>query len=107
VNSVTATVTVSTPTCTAPSIVSQPASVSIARGTSTTLSVSATNAASYQWYAGSSGNTGAPVAGATGPSLTVSPSSTTSYWVRVSNSCGSANSATATVTVYRNKRNHR
>src|SRR5205085_9418264 len=53
----------------------------------------------YQWFGGSSGFTGAPQAGATGPSFTVSPTVTSQYWVRVSNSCGTVNSATATITV--------
>jgi VCBS repeat protein len=88
-------------TCTAPSITSQPQSKTITSGSSTTLSVTATGTAplSYQWYVGASGNTGSPVSGGTGSSVTVSPTTTTSYWVRVSNSCGSANSSTATVTV--------
>ena len=88
-------------TCTAPSITSQPASTTITAGSSATLSVGATGTAplSYQWYVGTSGNTASPLGGGTGPSVTVSPSSTTSYWVRVSNACGSADSATATVTV--------
>jgi hypothetical protein len=100
VNSSTATVTV-TAACTAPSITSQPTSRTITSGTSTTLSVGAGGTAplSYQWYVGTSGNTASPISGQTSSSLTVSPASTTSYWVRVSNACGSANSATATVTV--------
>lgn len=87
-------------TCTSPSITSQPQSTTTS-GNSVTLSVGATGTAplSYQWYVGTSGNTGSPIAGATSSSVTVAPGSTTSYWVRVSNSCGSANSATATVTV--------
>jgi hypothetical protein len=89
------------PTCTAPAVTSQPTSRTIASGSSTTLSVAASGTAplSYQWYIGTSGNTASPINGATSSSLTVSPTSTTSYWVRVSNSCGSANSSTATVTV--------
>jgi hypothetical protein len=91
-----------TPTpCVAPSITAQPTSRTISAGQSTTLSVTAsgTTPLSYQWYFGSSGNTSSPVPGGGGPSLTVAPPSTTSYWVRVSNACGSVNSATATVTV--------
>ena len=89
------------PTCTAPTITSQPTSRTITAGTSTTLSVGATGTAplSYQWYTGSSGNTATPVVGGTGSSITVTPLTTTSYWVRVANACGGANSATATVTV--------
>jgi hypothetical protein len=89
------------PSCTPPSITSQPASTTINSGSSATLSVGAAGTAplSYQWYTGPSGTTTSPVAGGTGPSITVAPTSTTSYWVRVSNSCGAVNSAAATVTV--------
>lgn len=88
-------------TCTAPAITAQPHSVSITAGQSVTLTVTAsgTGPLSYQWYTGASGNTASPINGATGSSLTVSPTVTTSYWVRVSNACGSVNSSTATITV--------
>jgi hypothetical protein len=89
------------PTCTAPSISVQPTSRTITSGNSTTLTVTAagTTPFSYQWYTGTSGNTSNPISGATSSSLTVAPTSTTSYWVRVTNACGTVNSATATVTV--------
>jgi hypothetical protein len=89
------------PSCTAPAITQQPASTTITAGGSATLSVGVTGTAplSYQWYIGTSGTTTSPIAGATGASVTVTPSTTTSYWVWVSNSCGTANSNTATVTV--------
>jgi len=88
-------------TCTPPSITGQPTSRSITRGQSTTISVGAsgTTPHTYQWYTGASGNTSSPVPNGTGPSITVTPSTTTSYWVRISNACGSVNSNTATVTV--------
>src|SRR5258706_6777208 len=84
-----------------PAITAQPTSRTITSGSQTTLNVTATGTAplSYQWYIGASGNTASPVSGGTGTSLTVSPTSTTSYWVRVSNSCGTVDSSTATVTV--------
>jgi hypothetical protein len=86
--------------CTAaPSITAQPTSRTINYGASTTLGVSATQAVSYQWYVGSSPSTASPISGATGPTLTVAPTSTTSYWARVTNGCGIANSVTATVCV--------
>ena len=87
--------------CTAPAISSQPLSTSIAAGSSANLSVTATGSATlaYQWYRGASGTTSDPVSGATSAALSISPSTTTSYWVRVTNSCGTANSAAATVTV--------
>lgn len=92
------------PTCTTPAIVTPPSSQAITAGQSVTLSVTASGTAplSYQWYTGDSGNTSSPIGGATGSSVTVSPATTTSYWVKVSNSCGFANSATATVTVTSN-----
>jgi hypothetical protein len=99
VNSFAASVTVTAPACSSPTILSNPASVTIAAGTSATLSVSAAGATAFQWYIGTSGNTAAPVAGATGSSLAVSPGGSTSYWVRVANSCGYADSAAATVAV--------
>ena len=89
------------PTCTAPAITTQPASRTSTPGASVTLTVAASGTAplSYQWYIGASGNTASPIGGATGASVTVNPTSTTSYWVRVTNACGSANSAAATITV--------
>jgi hypothetical protein len=87
--------------CTPPAITQQPVSSTITAGGGVTLSVSATGTApvSYQWYIGTSGNTASPVSGGTGPQLVATPSTTTNYWVRASNSCGSVNSVTATVTV--------
>jgi hypothetical protein len=89
------------PTCTAPAITSQSSSTTINSGGSATLNVAATGTAplSYQWYIGASGNTASPISGATNPSVQVSPTSTTSYWARVSNACGAANSGTIVVTV--------
>jgi hypothetical protein len=92
--------------CTPSSITTHPAFTTIAPGASTTLTVVAAGTApiSYQWYTGTSGNTGSPIAGATNASITVSPTVTTSYWVRVSNSCNPTgnNSTTALVTVSAN-----
>jgi hypothetical protein len=87
--------------CTAPAITQQPVSTTITAGGSATLSATASGTAplSYQWYIGASGTTTNPIPGATGSSVTVSPSTTTQYWLRVSNTCGIANSNTATVTV--------
>jgi len=89
--------------CTQSSITTHPSSATIAPGGSTTLTVVAAGSApiSYQWYTGTSGNTGSPIPNATNASVTVSPTVTTSYWVRVSNSCNTIgnNSTTAVVTV--------
>ncbi|HVE69993.1 MAG TPA: hypothetical protein VNI54_01395 [Thermoanaerobaculia bacterium] len=86
--------TVTVTSCNKPSITQPPQSTSIVAGQSATLSVVASGATSYQWFAGLT-----PIAGATSSSLTVTPASTTSYFVVVSNSCGSTTSNTATVTV--------
>lgn len=85
----------------APTITADPASAVVSRGDATTLSVSASGSGlTYQWFEGLSGNTDSPVSGATAASFTT-PSlyATTAFWVRVSNYGGSADSATATVTV--------
>ncbi len=79
--------------CDPPSITQQPQSVTIVKGSSTTLSVAASGSA-YQWFAGANA-----IGGATASSITVSPASTTTYHVRVSNDCGSVDSNDAVVTV--------
>ena len=104
VDSATATITVTAPppAGTAPSIAAQPQSQTITSGQTATLSVGAggTGPLSYQWYQGSSGATSSPIGGATGPGFTTPAlTATTSYWVRVSNAFGTADSGTATVTV--------
>ncbi|MBB5872696.1 putative extracellular nuclease [Allocatelliglobosispora scoriae] len=86
----------------APSITAQPQDVTIPTGTTTTLSVTATGTGplTYQWYAGSAGDTGNPIGGATSPSYTTPAlTSTVSFWVRVTGPGGQVDSATATVTV--------
>jgi len=97
---ITDTATVSIVTCFAPAITSQPQSVSLPGGTGVTLSVGTTGTTLvYQWYIGASGVTTTPVGGATSASVSVTPASTTTYWVRVSNGCGTVDSTAATVTV--------
>jgi Leucine-rich repeat (LRR) protein len=88
--------------CTAPSITTPPLGTTIVSGQSTTLTVGASGSPTlaYQWYQGASGVTTTPV-GTNSSSFTTPPlAQTTSYWVRVSNGCGTpADSATAVVTV--------
>ena len=70
----------------APSITSQPQSQNIVTNATATLSVvaSGTPTLTYQWYQGTSPNTGSPINGATSSSYTTpSLTNTTSYWVRV------------------------
>ena len=87
--------------CTLPSVTSQPQSQSVSTGQTASLSVAATGTAplSYQWYQGESGDTSTAVGTGAGDFVTPALTATTSYWVRVSNGCGQADSVTATVTV--------
>ncbi|HVN76066.1 MAG TPA: hypothetical protein VMT19_07090 [Thermoanaerobaculaceae bacterium] len=83
-----------------PAIQAQPSSGTIWAGHSTLLSVTASGATGYQWYTGTSGDTSHPVVGATAfrystPKLY----SNTSYWVQVTNACGSTASDTAAITL--------
>ncbi len=92
------------PVCTPPSITQQPGGLTITSGNSAFLSVTATGtpALTYQWFAGSTGNTSAPVNGGTGAAITVGPAVTTSYWVRVTGQClpvADSNAATVIVNV--------
>ncbi len=86
----------------APSITTHPASLTISAGGTATLSVMAAGDAplTYQWFAGAGGVTSSPVTGATGSSFTTAAlQSSESFWVRVSNAVGTADSSAATVTV--------
>jgi YD repeat-containing protein len=83
-----------------PAITSSPQSVVIPSGGTQTLTVATTGSPlTYQWYIGNSGVTSQPVNLATSSSLTISPSATTTYWVRVTGCASTADSAAATVTV--------
>ena len=85
-----------------PGIGTQPQSQTIASGQTATMSVVATGTQpfTYQWYAGASGNTASPIGGATSSSYTTPAlTSAASYWVRVSNTGGQANSNTATISI--------
>jgi hypothetical protein len=88
--------------CAAPAIGTQPVSGTIIDGSSTTLSVgniTGTAPFTYQWYTGTSGATGSPIGGAVSNSYQAQPSLLTTYWVRVTNACGNADSTTTTVAV--------
>ena len=89
------------PPATAPAITTQPASQEVASGASASLSVAATgDDLTYQWYTGNSGDTAAPVSGATAGTLeTGALTASTNYWVQVTNAGGSADSDTAVITV--------
>ena len=89
------------PPADAPAITTQPASQEVASGAAASLSVAASgDDLTYQWYTGNSGDTAVPVAGATGSTLTTGALTTsTNYWVQVTNAGGTADSDTATITV--------
>ena len=96
------TITLTPTQCFAPSINLQPQGSAINSGGTATMSVTAAGTAplGYQWYIGQSGDQSNFAPNGTSQSFTT-PALTqqTSFWVRVFNSCGSANSATATVTI--------
>jgi hypothetical protein len=76
----------------------QPLTQTVDRGQRATLTVtpSGSGPQTFQWYSGFRGMTGSPIAGATGATLQTGPvNEMTSYWVRVSNPCGSTDSLTA------------
>lgn len=89
------------PGCTVPAITTQPQSKSLSAAGPVTLSVSATGTEpqQFQWYVGSKGNTGSPVSNATTAALSVQVANTTSYWVRITNACGTIDSDAAVITV--------
>jgi outer membrane protein assembly factor BamB len=84
-----------------PSIGAEPRSQTIASGQSATLSVLTAGSPPihYQWYQGESGDTLTPLGIDSCAFLTSALTSSTSYWVKISNSKGEINSATATITV--------
>src|SRR5205807_983738 len=96
-----ATIVLTPSACTKPAILSDPQSQTVLTGSSVTLTVghNGTSPFTYQWYQGSTGNTQTPVGQNQQSFTTPVLTQTTSYWARVSNTCGSADSATATITV--------
>ena len=84
-----------------PTITTQPQSQPVPFNGSAALTVAATGAPfTDQWYAGTSGDTSSPIAGATSSSYnTPALTSPRKYWVRVTNASGSANSSTATISI--------
>ncbi|HYC92972.1 MAG TPA: M12 family metallo-peptidase [Thermoanaerobaculia bacterium] len=81
-------VNVSVNTCGPPVFSSYTAGMTITLGTTIELNAVATGNGpiTYQWYVGTTGNTSTPAA--VGNPINATPSSTTYYWVRATNSCG-------------------
>lgn len=90
-----------TVTCDPPTIlgIDQPKSISAANGSQVTLQVKPTGSGPffYQWYKGVPGMTRQPVLAANESKLIFTTRETATYWVRVSNACGTADSNGATV----------
>src|ERR1035438_3640445 len=86
-----------------PVIVTQPASISVPVGDQATLSITASDATSYQWSLNGQPLVDSPtINGSITPTLTlaaVTPTSAGSYTVTVTNSYGSVTSSAATLTV--------
>ncbi len=88
--------------CSPPAITAHPAGATVISGATATFAVTAagTPPLSYQWYAGTSGDTAHPIGGATAATYTSGPlAASTAYWVRVTNACGTMDSASAVVAV--------
>jgi hypothetical protein len=99
-NSAPVTVTIATSTCTAPTV-TQPSDETIGLGSSTTITVTASGTPTlhYQWYQGAQGDTSIPVGGDS-PTLITGPlTSNSTFWVKVTNDCGTAPSGTVNITV--------
>ncbi len=89
-----------TAACTSPSLIGIPGSRSIAAGQSTTLTAIAVgDGLAYQWFSAPLGGTFSTVAGETTTQITVSPQSTTYYYLHVTGTCGQADSPYTVVTV--------
>ena len=85
-----------------PTILTQPQGQTTVSGHSVTVTVVATGTLplAYQWYQGLSGDTTTPITGATAVTYTTMPlTTTTGFWVSVTNSVSTTNSATALITV--------
>ena len=84
-----------------PSLSAQPTPATVASGSGTTLSVTASGTGPfiYQWYQGAVGVTTTPVGTNSASFATPALSETTTYWVRITNAAGTVDSGLATVTV--------
>jgi len=87
--------------CLPPEITEHPQNQTIGYNTTATLNVTVSSGSpvSYQWYQGESGDTSTAVGTDSDSYTTTNLTETTSYWVRVFNGCGSADSDTATINI--------
>ncbi|WP_221029082.1 chondroitinase-B domain-containing protein [Actomonas aquatica] len=89
------------PVVVAPTVgaIDAPAAVTAGEDASITVTPEGTGPFTYQWYEGESGDTATPIAGATGATLDLTAlDATTSVWLRVTNTAGSADTDTITIT---------
>jgi hypothetical protein len=91
--------TVTVNSCIPPVLTSVSSGATITLGSAVNLEAVATGAGpiTYQWYVGTPGNTSVPAAA--GNPISASPSTTTSYWVRATNACGSVDSGAVNIAV--------
>jgi formylglycine-generating enzyme required for sulfatase activity len=84
-----------------PTITTQPVSQTIASGGTATMIVEAsgTGPCTYQWYRGNVGTTTAPVGTNSASFTTPTLTTTTRYWVKVSNGSGEAQSGSYIITI--------
>jgi hypothetical protein len=74
--------------------------VTLGRPANLTVKASGSGPLTYQWFSGARGLVNFPLAIGSSPNFTTSAiNDTTSYWVRVTNPCGSIDSQTVTVSV--------
>jgi hypothetical protein len=92
-------VNVTVNTCTPPVLTSVTSSLVLTLGSGVELSATASGPGpiTYQWYVGTPGDMTTPAA--VGNPISATPSSTTTYWVRATNACGSVDSGAVTVGV--------
>jgi Ig-like domain CHU_C associated len=92
------------PVCVQPAITTQSTNLTVGQGDGATISVTPSGTApfTYQWYQGDAPSEAQPIAGATAQGYAAGPFNdpgTYKFWAKVSNECGSVNSATVTITV--------
>jgi len=88
--------------CTPPTIVVPPQDDMVCTGDTWFLFVDAwgTEPLHFQWYQGESGDTSQPVGDDSDFFITPSLTTTTNYWVSITNECGQVDSDTATIEVF-------
>jgi hypothetical protein len=88
------------PVCSLPSLTASPLSQQIQANTSVSLLVAVLGEAlQYQWYEGPKGDTSKPVGTNQATFVSDKLLRATSFWVRVSNACGSLDSEAAVITI--------